>query len=262
MQKAAELARAVQADRDAWLQATEERTKDAIKQAKSELATSATARIASGLAPYIDVPAVPLPNARRAEFVAHLRKIIEDSFAAAPGDGPPPPPPDKDPDYAERLEYEAPEHKILDTACIACQGECCLQGNKTHAFLTKDTINYVRWSHPDLDPEDMIDMYLSFMPERSVRDSCVYHGDKGCTLNRPIRADICNSFQCAFRKRLAQNYAENPGYGAVVAGIATDHADHPEAGSDYLRVVSMSEEGDVRIHSDLRLPALKPIEKG
>ena len=256
MQQRATLAAAAQKEKGDWLSQTHARTHDVIRAAQTALNAAHPEKIASGIAPYIEVPVVPLPPHRKTEFVAHLRSVVEARFVAAPGDEPPPDPPETDPTYAQRIADEAPEHQILDTACIACQGDCCMQGNTTKAFLTEKTINYVRWSQPDLDADAIMELYLSHLPDMSVRDSCVYHGETGCTLNRTIRADICNSFQCSFRKTLAKAYAETPGHGAVVAGISKDHVEHPEAGSDFLRVVSMSEDGEVTVHSDLTLPAL------
>lgn len=256
LDKAAAIAAVAQKDKDDWLEATHARARDVIKRAQSELNPSHPESVASGIAPYMEVPVLPLAAQRKAEFVAHLRSVVQQSFETTPEDEPPPEPPETDPDYAQRFSDEAPELKILDTACIACQGDCCTQGNATKAFLTEKTINYLRWRRPDLDAEAIVAMYLSHLPDKSVRHSCVYHGEKGCTLNRTIRADICNSFQCGFRKSLRKTYAENPGHGAVVAGISKDHVEHPEAGAEFLRVVSMSEEGEVTVHSHLKLPAL------
>ena len=257
MLKAAEFAKSHQWNEAAWLEDTYTRTKGVIAQATEDLCPGSPEKVASSIAPYMDVPVIPLPPQRRSEFVAHLTAVVEKSFADAPFDGPPPEPPEKDKSYEQRLAEEAPEPKILDTACIACQGDCCTQGNTNNAFLKEELINYIRWRHPEMEATDIIDMYMSYLPEKSVRDSCAYHGDKGCTLHRPIRANICNSFQCGFRKRLAKTYDQKPGHGAVVAGISKDHVEHPEAGADYLRVVSMSEQGDVHIHSELKLPEIK-----
>jgi hypothetical protein len=34
------------------------------------------------------------------------------------------------------------------------------------------------------------------MPSVAYRDSCIFHGKKGCTLDRSMRADICNTYFC------------------------------------------------------------------
>jgi len=147
--------------------------------------------------------------------------------------------------------------KFLSLASIACQGDCCLQGANTHAFLTRKTIDYVRWRDPSLSRQDILDTYLSHLPEASTERSCVFHGPQGCTLDRTWRADICNSFQCTFRRTLMTEYAKKPGNGAVVAGISHNHVDDPSADAPYLRVVSVSEDHEVRIHSHLTLPAVR-----
>ena len=30
----------------------------------------------------------------------------------------------------------------------------------------------------------------------AYRDLCIFHGKKGCTLDRSMRADICNTYYC------------------------------------------------------------------
>lgn len=247
--------------RKEWRARTEARTNPVLEEVKKKVAKGDSDRVATGIAPYIDVPVVPLPSSRRSEFLEHLQSVIEESFADCEEDAEPPAPPDTDPDYARRLQEEAPERKVLDTACIACQGDCCMQGRASNAFLKKETIDYIRWRRPEMTSDQILDMYVSFLPQESVGESCVYHGDKGCVLQRDIRADICNSFQCTFRTALAREYDAKPGHGAVVAGISRDHDEHPEAGAPYLRVVSMSEDGDVTVHDDIELPPLDRATK-
>ena len=39
-------------------------------------------------------------------------------------------------------------------------------------------------------------MYLGRIPRTAYRDSCIFHGKKGCTLDRSMRSDVCNSYFC------------------------------------------------------------------
>jgi hypothetical protein len=36
-------------------------------------------------------------------------------------------------------------------------------------------------------------LYLDRVPLVAYRDSCIYHGKMGCTLERSMRANVCNS---------------------------------------------------------------------
>jgi hypothetical protein len=39
-------------------------------------------------------------------------------------------------------------------------------------------------------------LYLACVPAAAYRDSCIFHGKKGCTLDRSLRSDICNTYFC------------------------------------------------------------------
>lgn len=237
-----------------WLKRTKRRTRGVIKKAAADIGQPDLRNIAYGLAPHIDMPMEALPPDRRAAFEAHLRSVIAESFDTSPE---PPAPPDADPDYTHRRAEEVPDPFVINASCIACQGSCCMQGGGSHAFLTKETIAYTRWRRPDLSQDEIFQTYLSYFPERSTLGSCVYHGEQGCTLERQLRANICNSFQCSFRRSLMAEHARKPQNGAVVAGISRDHTDDPSAGAPYLRVVSVSANNEVRVHTELSLPQLR-----
>lgn len=250
----AETARRKEAKEAAWRAMSVRRTRKVLRQAAKEIGVPHLGRIAHGLAPYIDMPQVSLSESRRAAFVAHLNAVLDEGFDDTDGV---PTPPETDPQYTTRLAEEAPEPMVLNAACIACQGDCCLMGGDRHAFLTVETIRCQRWKDPSVTKDELQGAYLSRIPETSTVGSCVYHGSQGCTLDRPLRADICNSFQCPARRDLAKAVARRPGTGAVVAGLSKTHVSDPSAGAPYLRVVSVTEAGDVTVHDHLRLPALR-----
>ncbi|PTX64753.1 hypothetical protein C8N31_11522 [Sulfitobacter mediterraneus] len=251
-----QLAKSQEEQYQRWLDITHARTAGVIKAAAREIGEDDLDDVAHGLAPYVDIPLVPLPAERRLVFENNLRAAVLESFEATDATEEPPEQPEDDPEYARRLAQEAPDPMALNAACIACQGDCCLQGGNRHAFIKKKVIDYFRWSNPEATADEIIETYLEHIPQQSTSGSCVYHGVQGCTLPRNHRANICNSFQCRFRLSLFQDYVMKPGSAAVVAGISHDHTDDPAAGAPYLRVVSVNEEGDVTIHSHLSLPAL------
>ena len=37
-------------------------------------------------------------------------------------------------------------------------------------------------------------IYLARVPAAAYQDSCIFHGKRGCTLDRSMRADICNTY--------------------------------------------------------------------
>jgi hypothetical protein len=34
------------------------------------------------------------------------------------------------------------------------------------------------------------------VPPVAYRESCIFHGKEGCTLDRSMRADVCNTYYC------------------------------------------------------------------
>ncbi|MEO0990611.1 MAG: hypothetical protein AAFX00_06650 [Pseudomonadota bacterium] len=65
------------------------------------------------------------------------------------------------------------------------------------AFLTADVIARARAAFSGDTAEELLGRYVSALPKRSVRGSCVYHGAKGCGLVRELRSDVCNRYACA-----------------------------------------------------------------
>ena len=54
----------------------------------------------------------------------------------------------------------------------------------------------VRLARPEMNERAMLRLYLDLVPPVAYRDSCIFHGKRGCTLDRSLRADICNSYYC------------------------------------------------------------------
>ena len=54
----------------------------------------------------------------------------------------------------------------------------------------------VRIAKPELDESAVLRLYLERVPAAAYKDSCIFHGKQGCTLDRSLRADVCNSYFC------------------------------------------------------------------
>jgi hypothetical protein len=63
---------------------------------------------------------------------------------------------------------------------------------------------------------------MSKIPRQSVEYSCVYHGDRGCTLPRSMRASICNTYHCEGLKALAAKLDQHPGE-PILLVATTEH---------------------------------------
>jgi hypothetical protein len=85
--------------------------------------------------------------------------------------------------------------RVARTACSLCNGWCCRNGNDD-AFLDDRTLARVRLARPEMDERAVLRLYLDLVPPVAYRDSCIYHGKRGCTLDRSLRADVCNRYYC------------------------------------------------------------------
>ena len=86
--------------------------------------------------------------------------------------------------------------RVAAVGCTMCGGFCC-KGGGDHAYLDEATMVRVRASGPRLSARGMLRSYLARVPAESYRGSCVFHGAKGCTLDRWQRSDVCNDYFCA-----------------------------------------------------------------
>ena len=85
--------------------------------------------------------------------------------------------------------------EIVRAGCTQCQGHCC-RGGGDHAYLDERTMARVRQAHPDLDAAGIIALYMNDVAERAFEGSCLFHGQNGCTLSQPLRAELCNQYYC------------------------------------------------------------------
>jgi hypothetical protein len=104
----------------------------------------------------------------------------------------------KNPKYSVsplRLEPEGFAARVARTACSLCKGSCCRNG-EDHAFLDEGTMARVRRAKSALDVRAVLRLYVERVPEVGYKDSCIFHGKQGCTLDRSLRSDVCNSYFC------------------------------------------------------------------
>jgi hypothetical protein len=84
---------------------------------------------------------------------------------------------------------------VARAACRLCKGVCCSHGGD-HGYIDIGALTRFRMLHSWLSAEGVVMRYLDRIPQASYRDSCIFHGKKGCTLDRSMRSDICNGYFC------------------------------------------------------------------
>jgi hypothetical protein len=84
---------------------------------------------------------------------------------------------------------------VLAAGCATCLGHCC-KGGGDHAYIDARTMARVRRDNPDFDARAIIRLFIERLAPRSWRASCLFHGPEGCTLGRPLRAELCNAYYC------------------------------------------------------------------
>jgi hypothetical protein len=85
---------------------------------------------------------------------------------------------------------------VLINACAICKGSCCTHGGEYDAYLKVDTLLHYMHQHPEMHERQVLEKYLSYLPEKTYEGSCVYHTEVGCVLPHDMRAEACNSFAC------------------------------------------------------------------
>jgi hypothetical protein len=85
--------------------------------------------------------------------------------------------------------------KVARAACTVCKGWCC-KGGGDHAYLDERVMARVRNARTELDARAVLRLYVERVPAAGYDGSCVFHGAEGCTLDRSLRSDVCNSYFC------------------------------------------------------------------
>lgn len=84
---------------------------------------------------------------------------------------------------------------VASAACALCSGFCC-KGGGEHAYLDERDMARVRQARPELEARAVLRLYMERVPAEGYAGSCVFHGKQGCTLDRSLRSDVCNSYFC------------------------------------------------------------------
>ena len=104
---------------------------------------------------------------------------------------------------------------VAAAGCAHCQGFCC-KGGGEQAYIDDRTMARVRSERPELDARAVIRLYAESVPAAAYRHSCIFHGEKGCTLDRSLRAELCNSYYCTGLRDFL-NRKQTPRAAVVVA---------------------------------------------
>jgi hypothetical protein len=98
-----------------------------------------------------------------------------------------------EPVSSSRPEPEGFAARVARAACALCRGWCCRNG-ADDAFLDEPTLARAGLAMPDR--EAVMQYYLDRVPAVVHEGSCIFHGERGCTLDRSMRSDVCNSYFC------------------------------------------------------------------
>ncbi len=147
-----------------------------------------------------------LPRRRARALRVHLRRLANEALAqravAAPVGSLPAAPPVSAP-----VPPDVAAATLLGAACATCGGRCCRSGGE-HAYLDVETLRRWLTAHPGSGRRAAVAAYASYLPDSSLRGSCVYHTSVGCALPRAMRSDICNRYECAGLVELARTFTE------------------------------------------------------
>lgn len=84
---------------------------------------------------------------------------------------------------------------LVGRACSTCLGFCCFAGGE-HAFLKHSDVRRAMQDHHLTDADSLVEHFLSYVPEQSVENSCLFHGEAECGMPRRMRSDMCNTTLC------------------------------------------------------------------
>ncbi len=107
--------------------------------------------------------------------------------------------------------------RVAAAACSLCKGWCCKNG-ADDGFLDESTLARARLGMTD---DAIVQMYVGRVPDTSYDGSCVFHGERGCTLTRDMRSNVCNTYFCGALHGFIQS-DEPPGPTVVIAGEIND----------------------------------------
>lgn len=95
----------------------------------------------------------------------------------------------------KKLEQYPEMNAMSNRLCGMCMGGCCSTG-VDHAYLSAFSLRKLMDNDPKLTAENINQLYRSFLPVKSIDNSCINHTASGCALPRELRSDVCNGFFC------------------------------------------------------------------
>lgn len=146
----------------------------------------------------------PVGAARREALRAHLSRIVDEALEGA---------------RPEPEELPFLDDPLVAAGCAVCAGACCLNGGD-RAYLDAHTLARFFLEHPDASPTAAIDAFLVHVGPEAYERGCIFQGARGCTLPRPMRADVCRTYECAPLRALTRRLRSAPGARALV--LASD----------------------------------------
>jgi hypothetical protein len=135
------------------------------------------------MVPRNDKAIVPIAAGRITRLREHLSAVLSAAGDTASPEGP---------SSAAPQGFDA---RVAQTACSLCRGWCCRNGDDT-AFLDRQTLARVRRARPGMTAGAILELYRERVPQAGYSRSCIFHGTDGCTLDRALRSDVCNSYFC------------------------------------------------------------------
>ncbi|MBU6950650.1 hypothetical protein [Hahella sp. HN01] len=223
------------------------------EEAKQNQALYAQLAKSEGLDPEgapVTIPTAPtrlttLPKHRIRQYRDFLTQIISEACMHGFKD--------TDDDLASRARSKA-NNKPLEHSetlanmnmhlCTMCKGGCCTSGRE-HAYLSASVIRRFMRENPELRPRHVLQLYLDKLSGKSIRGSCINHTNKGCSLPREMRSDICNGYFCDSLKSFNRKYArETPPSQIIAIARAQDNWSrfHPEQSNDVVAIAIVSSE--------------------
>lgn len=196
-------------------------------------------RGAVSLLPANTRPLAPVTSAMRERFIDTIRARLAQA-ATAGRDDRAEEWTEEPSDVESSAAAAATADSLLRLGCAVCAGACCTRGG-THAFLGASDLRRIGSSISDAGAnadanadanaganadagaeraKALEELYAAHIPEMHYEGSCVFHGERGCTLPRPMRSLTCNRYLCGGLSTLRRAIAETASDTAVV-GAAT-----------------------------------------
>jgi hypothetical protein len=76
------------------------------------------------------------------------------------------------------------------------------------------------------DARAVVQLYVGRVPDLGYEGSCIFHGRRGCTLDRSLRSEVCNAYFCGgLHSYLKGGDTETPA--VIIAGEGGDMRTSP-----------------------------------